>query len=71
MHLSIKICISIIHYTTQFADSIFVVCIYTVKVLLTTLHWTTNMGAYPWEKLILLPQHSMASCPFLSKGRNP
>lgn len=47
MHLNIKICISIIHYTTQFADSTFVVCIFTVKVLLTTLHWTTNMGAYP------------------------
>lgn len=35
-----------------------------VKVLLTALHWETIMGAYPWEKLILPPQRSMASCTF-------
>lgn len=70
MHLNIKICINIIHYIIQFSDSIFVACIFMVKVLLTALHSTTNMGAYSWEKLILPPQHLMATYTFLYKGRN-
>lgn len=48
------ICVYIYTYTHICpAESVFLVYVLMVS-RLTILHWTTNMVAYPWERLILL-----------------